>query len=232
MYRIKDWLKSKLHWLNIFKTSATNFKNALIRVVSRVLMKFFGYWISTINENASIINSYFDDTKMTTRKLVLAGILSALAAILQSAGALGGPGYIISMLATLPVVISTVLSFRTGIMTYITTICLLLIINPGEAAIFPFTTGLLGAGLGQGLRLFKKRIVVMAFAALFLTVGITILLCVLRFPVLGPSISTTFELYKIASIYAFSFFYSWLWIEFSIFILKILKRWDSKKHFD
>lgn len=101
---------------------------------------------------------------------------------------------------------------------------LLLIIQPSEIIIFLFTTGLLGLCIGLALRLFKKRAVVVAFAALSLTVGIAVLLYGFRFPVLGPLISSDFRLTTSAIIYAFSFIYSWLWVEISIANLRFLAR--------
>ena len=49
-----------------------------------------------------------------SESIVAAAMLSAVAALLQSSGALGGPGFLISALATLPVAIAAVISVYTA----------------------------------------------------------------------------------------------------------------------
>ena len=74
----------------------------------------------------------------TPRKLMFMALMAALSAILQSAGGfLPGIGYFFSAFATLPILLGTLISVRSGISTYLLTICLLLLIEPTELAIFP-----------------------------------------------------------------------------------------------
>ena len=91
------------------------------------------------------------DQYSNTLKLVLGSVLGAMAALLQAAGLFAGIGYLFSMLATGPTVLATILSIRIGLITYILTTLLLVIIQPTEVLVFLFTTGLLGVGLGIGL---------------------------------------------------------------------------------
>jgi hypothetical protein len=165
------------------------------------------------------INGYSNTTK-----LVAGSLLGAMAAILQSAGIFTGVGYIFSMLTTLPIVISTVFSVRIGFMTYGVTVFLLALFQPSELIVFPFTTGLLGIGLGIGLRFFKKSIPVTFFAGFCLSFGIFLLLYAFRFPVLGPSIKPDFNVKVILGIIAFSLVYSWIWMRVSILGIKILHK--------
>jgi hypothetical protein len=164
-----------------------------------------------------------------TAKLVAGSLLGGMAAILQSAGIFTGVGYIFSMLTTLPIVISTIFSVRIGLMTYGVTVFLLALFQPSELIVFPFTTGLLGIGLGIGLRFLKKSIPVTLFAGICLSFGIFLLLYVFRFPVLGPSIKPDFNMKVILGIIGFSLVYSWIWMRISIMGIKILDKVILKK---
>jgi hypothetical protein len=164
-----------------------------------------------------------------TTKLAAGSLLGAMAAILQSAGFFTGVGYIFSMLTTLPIVISTVFSVRIGFMTYGVTVFLLALFQPSELIVFPFTTGLLGIGLGIGLRFFKKSIPVTLFAGFCLSFGIFLLLYVFRFPVLGPSIKPVFDVKLILGIIGFSLVYSWIWLRISITGINLLDKVILKK---
>jgi hypothetical protein len=157
-----------------------------------------------------------------TTKLVTGSLLGAMAAILQSAGIFSGIGYVFSMLTTLPIVISTVFSLRIGFMTYGVTVFLLALLQPSELIVFPFTTGLLGIGLGIGFRFLKKSILVSFFAGICLSFGILLLLYAFRFPVLGPSISSEWNVKVILGIIAFSLLYSWIWLNVSIMGIRML----------
>lgn len=159
-----------------------------------------------------------------TKSIVVSALLSAIAAILQSAGALGGPGFAVSALVTLPIAAAALLAVHTGIMAYAAAICLLIVLQPSEIIVFSFTTGLLGLGIGFAFRLFKKRAAVVAFAALCLTAGIALLLYIIKFPVLGTSISKDFNAILLPCIYVLSYAYSWLWVEISIISLKFIGR--------
>ncbi|WKB36003.1 hypothetical protein QS257_01435 [Terrilactibacillus sp. S3-3] len=147
--------------------------------------------------------------------------LASMAAIFQSAGGLlPGIGYLISPLSTAPIIFCTILSIRYGLMGYILAIAVLLIMLPSEIIVFPFTTGLLGLGIGGAFMLLKKRIYIIFTASLFLFAGITILLYGIRFPVLGPTASSSFHLFTLVLIYLFSVLYSWLWVEISNVCIK------------
>lgn len=169
------------------------------------------------------------DSYSITTKMVMGAILASLAAIFQSVGVFVGIGYVVSILTTWPIVVATVLTFRMGFMTYILTILLLAIIQPSELFVFPFTTGLLGLSLGLGLRVTKSGPVIVAFAATTLTLGILVLLYALRFPILGPSITSEIDVRVILCVFVFSSLYSWLWLRLSIYGLKTLHRVVQKK---
>jgi hypothetical protein len=164
-------------------------------------------------------------------KLVLGAVFAALAAVFQSAGFFTGIGYAFSILTTLPIFLSTMISIRIGLMSYFITILLLVIIQPTEVFVFPFTTGLLGISLGIAFTLWKSRLGITLFGGITLTAGIMSLLYVFRFPVLGPSISEKFDLKISFLILGFSLFYSWIWMvlgrEAARWFLKAVKKTDT-----
>jgi hypothetical protein len=163
-----------------------------------------------------------------TRAIVIGSLLACLTTILQAAGIFGGIGFLISALSTLPILLGSILYFRMGILSYIAAFLLISLIQPSEFFIFPFTTGLLGISLGFSLRSFKKGIFVTLFSGAALTIGILVILYIIQFPVLGPSVTSNINITTIALILIFSTFYSWIWLKLSIFIIKKANKLWSK----
>lgn len=150
------------------------------------------------------------------KKIVLISLLSSIGAIFQSAGGfLPGVGYFISPLATAPIILCSIFSIPLGLASYILTALLLLILQPAELIIFPFTTGLLGLFIGVSFHLFRKRWGYILSGAAGLAFGISVLLYGVDFPVLGPAISNQFSVPVIGLIFIFSVFYSWIWVVLS-----------------
>ncbi len=181
------------------------------------------YFLRSISEDVRI--AQFEFRKQTkAKKLVLGSFLSCMAVILQGAGELfPGIGYLISLFATLPILIGAMFSFQMGVLSYVLTILLLFIMFPSELVIFPFTTGLLGIGIGAAFSFFKKRLTIISIGALCLTLGMMILLVVFHFPVLGSAVGFSFSFHTAGSIFFFSFLYSWLWVEMALFFFKRIK---------
>lgn len=160
-----------------------------------------------------------------TKHLVTVALLGALAALLQSAGGfLPGPGYLISPFATAPIVLATVMSIRSGLGSYMLALVLLLILQPSELIVFPFTTGLLGLALGYGILRFGNRVKAITFAALVLAAGIALLLYGFRFPILGPSGAMGFRISTLAYVLLFTWIYSAIWLEASLRLLSRIKQ--------
>jgi hypothetical protein len=162
---------------------------------------------------------------MNTKSLVIASLMGAIAAILQSAGNwLPGVGYVISAFSTLPIILLCFTTpFRYACMGFGLACLLLLVIEPTEVFVFPFTTGLLGLCLGKGMSGFKHRISMVLSAAIPLWFGILFLLYVVQFPVLGPDVSSTFNLVTTVGIMIFCMVYSLIWEE--------AVRWIIRKYF-
>jgi hypothetical protein len=150
-----------------------------------------------------------------TERLIWTGLVGVFSAILQSAGGLfPGIGYVISPLATAPIIMLCLLtSVRNGVLAYVMATFILVFIQPSELIIYPFTTGVLGIGLGIGVHYFTNRMSIIICGAFFLWCGILFLLYGLDFPVLGPFVSSTFNIKSVLIIWLFSMFYSWLWTE-------------------
>lgn len=162
-------------------------------------------------------------------RMILGSLLGAIAAILQSAGLIGGIGYAFSMMATGPIVLATILSAQFGLLTYVVTALLLLIIQPSEVLVFLFTTGLLGVALGLGFKWTKRKITVTLSGGLALTTGILLLLLLFHFPILGPSLSSEVNAQAILAIAGFGLFYSWMWMRISMIGIKQVNKRVMKK---
>ncbi len=157
-------------------------------------------------------------------KLILGSIFGCIAAILQAAGGyLPGIGYFLSPLATAPILLCSMFSIPFGVMSYFLTIMLLFILQPTELIVFPFTTGLLGLGIGASFYFFRKRLSIITTGTILLMLGIMSLLFIFHFPVLGPAVSDSFSFLTTGSIFLFAFLYSWLWVEIALVIFKRLK---------
>ncbi|MFS0575404.1 hypothetical protein AB1K83_07215 [Sporosarcina sp. 179-K 3D1 HS] len=179
--------------------------------------------LKIISDDVRLAQSKFRHHTKTNR-LAIGSFLACIAAGLQAAGGLlPGIGYFISPFATLPILIGAMLSVQMGVMSYLLTILLLFILFPSELVIFPFTTGLLGFGIGAAFSFFKKRVSIIIIGAILLTIGILSLLYVFHFPVLGPTVSDSFTFLTAGSVLLFSVLYSWLWVEVGLFFFKKLK---------
>ena len=124
------------------------------------------YFFKSISDDVQFAQLEFrKHSKM--KRLVLGSFLACLAAIFQATGGfLPGIGYFISPFATLPILICTMFSLPIGVMTYFITILLLFILQPSELIVFPFTTGLLGMGIGAAFSLFKRRLSLISVGAI------------------------------------------------------------------
>jgi hypothetical protein len=181
------------------------------------------YFLKDISEEVRSSQLNFHHYKRT-RKLILASIFACLAAILQSFGGFfPGVGYLISPLATAPILLCSLLSIPYSFMSYLLTMMLLVILQPTELIIFPFTTGIVGLGIGASFHFLRKRISIIATGSVLLALGIISLLFILRFPVLGPGVSGSFSLLTTGSILLFTFVYSWIWAGIALAIVKRIK---------
>lgn len=181
------------------------------------------FFLKPISDDIRPVQERFKYHKRTMM-LILVSIFSCVAAILQSAGGfLPGIGYIISPLATAPILLGSILSIPFGVMTYVLTIGLLFILQPTELIIFPFTTGLLGLAVGGAFSILRRRIGIILFGAFLLTLGIASLLYIFRFPILGPIASNSFSVFTTGGILLFSLLYSWLWVEVALAIFQRIK---------
>lgn len=91
-------------------------------------------------------------------KLILGSILACMATILQAAGFLPGIGYFISPLATALILLCSMFSLPFEAISCFLTIMLLFILQPTELIVFPFTTGLLGLGIGASFSPFQEGV--------------------------------------------------------------------------
>lgn len=171
----------------------------------------------------SLINKIYGSWS-STRKLVFAAILSIFAALLQSFGGfLPVIGFLISPFAIVPILLVAMISLQHGFLSYFLTIFLLVLIQPSELFIFPFTTGLLGLGIGWGLRILNRRISIILINCIVLFIGICVPLFVLGFPILGPA-GAVHDPKLLIMILGFTIIYSWFWLEISLYLLYKLSK--------
>lgn len=181
------------------------------------------YFFKPISDEVRLSQIIFNKHKKTM-KLILGSVFACIAAILQAAGGfLPGIGYFLSPLATAPILLCSMFSIPFGVFSYFLTIMLLFILQPTELIVFPFTTGLLGLGIGASFYFFRKRLSIIATGTILLMLGIKSLIFIFHFPVLGPAVSDSFSFLTTVSIFLFAFLYSWLWVEIALIIFKRLK---------
>jgi membrane-associated HD superfamily phosphohydrolase len=181
------------------------------------------YFFKPISNKVRLSQIIFNKHKKT-KKLILMSIFACIAAILQATGGfLPGIGYLLSPLATAPILLGSMFSIQFGVMSYSLTILLLFILQPTELFVFPFTTGLLGLSIGVAFSFFSKRLSIIATGTFLLMVGIMSVLYIFQFPILGPAVSGSFSLLITGSIFLFAFFYSWVWVEIALIIFQRLK---------
>ncbi|WP_164667255.1 hypothetical protein [Virgibacillus doumboii] len=182
------------------------------------------YFLKPVSDEVRSFQQIFDNHKKTM-KLILVSIFACFAAVFQAAGGfLPGIGYFISPLATAPILLGAMFSFSFGVISYFLTIMLLFILQPTELIIFPFTTGLLGLGIGTAFSFFRKRISIIAAGSVLLMLEIMSLLFTFHFPILGPVAGDSFSLLTTGGIFLFTFLYNWLWVELALILFKRIKR--------
>ncbi|WP_174615154.1 hypothetical protein [Virgibacillus ihumii] len=181
------------------------------------------YFFKPVADEVRAFQNIFNK-RNKTMKLILVSIFGCIAAVFQAAGGLlPGIGYFLSPLATAPILLCTMFSIPFGVMSYFLTMMLLLILQPTELIIFPFTTGLLGLGIGAAFSFFRKRISIIVAGSVLLMSGIMSLLVIFQFPILGPVASNSFSFLTIGGVFLFTFFYSWLWVEIGLILFKRIK---------
>lgn len=189
-----------------------------------IIKKAIRYWTKPVSADAVVLHQAFQRSPNGHKETILIAFLGALAAAFQSAGGfLPGIGLLISALAAAPIQVGTVHSIRCGTMSYGIAIALLLIIQPSELIIFPFTTGVLGIFTGAGLLYARNRIGIVLVGAAGLFLGLVILLYGLHFPVLGPAASVSFQVGQLGIVCLFCIVYSWIWLELSLKAIRKLR---------
>ncbi|WP_394120291.1 hypothetical protein [Planococcus donghaensis] len=179
------------------------------------MKQFIAYWQKPVFPSASSAHAITGHTHM----LIISALLAALAAIFQSAGGLvPGIGYLISPFSTLPIVVASCISLASGFFAYVVAIGLLLMLQPGELFIFPFTIGLLGLAIGLSIKLLERRLPIVLLSGAVLFMGISFVAFVLQFPIFGSTPATGGAILLIMLV--FSLIYSFLWVEISRFFLR------------
>jgi hypothetical protein len=176
-------------------------------------------WSKDIQETILPLMGKIRSRQSLTFKLVATAFLGLIAAIFQSAGGwIPGIGMLISPFSSAPIIFSMLIGLSYGFLCYFLTIFLLLLLQPSELIVFPFTTGIMGIGIGLSLLVVNRIWKAVILSAIFLTSGICFLLYGVRFPILGPFL-IEFNMWNILIIFLFSLVYCWLWTELFLRLL-------------
>ncbi|WP_051348757.1 hypothetical protein [Peribacillus kribbensis] len=100
----------------------------------------------------------------------------------------------------------------------------MLIIQPSELFVYPFTTGLLGLTLGIAFKLTSHRLYILSAGAASLTAGIFFVLHVLGFPLLGPDIKSVLSPKAFMILLLSSILYSGIWLMIGKRVIAMLKK--------
>ncbi|GAB6137949.1 hypothetical protein [Halanaerobaculum tunisiense] len=158
---------------------------------------------------------------MTATKLSRLAILATLAACLQiSAGFFPGIGHLLSIFCTVPIILAGLSGVLTVNITFFTATLIIFFIQPPEAPIFLFTTGLLGLIIGYGLNSNWNKLKLIVYSSIGLGIGIHILSLGLNIPIMGGWTKNLGLLGRPIFIFIFSLAYSYLW---SLFLPQIQK---------
>lgn len=171
-----------------------------------------GRVISYLKSDLNLVNPW-QNQQTSFLKMILYGVgTGILGTICCAFGMLGGFGLVISALATLPIIIASLVSIGSGVISYFIIFLLLCVIQPSEAYVYLMTQGLLGVVIGIGFKVCKKQMTIVLSSAISLFLGIIFILTVAQFPVLGPSVGPNISWSIILTILLFSIVYSWIWI--------------------
>lgn len=120
-----------------------------------------------------------------SQNICMGAMLASLAVVIQSS-----PLYIpilgvsLSAFSTLPVALAGNLNIITGILVYIISGILVSLWSVSQALIFFCTSGILGLSMGVCMKKRLPLLAVIIFPAILLSLGISIVGCVLKIPIL------------------------------------------------
>lgn len=171
------------------------------------------YWKEDVKWGISPFIFQLRTERRTAFKVVAAILMGGMSTFIHLAGDFH---LLITLIATAPIIIAMLIGPPYGLMSYALTVLLLLWGNPSQLIVFSLGTGLLAVGIGLSIFLFNKRWTIISLSSFILTVGLSILLYALNYPLF-------FEVHMIhvPLLLIVSFIYSWLWIELVIMLLPV-----------
>ncbi|RKD30041.1 hypothetical protein [Thermohalobacter berrensis] len=157
-----------------------------------------------------------------TKFLTYGGILTCLAAVFQIIPAILGEIFIfMTIFSAFPIYFISRLSPKLGLIAYITTFFLVLLVSFHEAIFFLFTNGALGISLGIFRCHTSNKVIVSILSALTLTLSLSILNFIIGIQVFGFSIPGIL-LVQVCLIYSFSLVYCSLYLKVSDVIFDLI----------
>ncbi len=149
----------------------------------------------------------------TLQNLVRYSLLASIATLLQiSVIFLPGLGRILGAFNTLPIALAARISPRGGILCYIISTWLTLVMIPSEAPLLVLCTGPLGVALGWGLHLSAGKRKTALSGALIFMCGLLLITLLLGLPVFGPILQGKGLIIMLGFYAGFAWVYSYAWL--------------------
>lgn len=151
--------------------------------------------------------------KLYHNNIAFLGLFISIAALLQAvAGFIPGIGHFLSIFSTLPVLIAGKDRVFSGIATYIVASFVIFFIQPLEAPIFIFGTGLLGLVLGICINSGINLVFTTVLSGAILSSGMIALVSIVGIDPFGGITAGLISIYKYTLFFIFSLIYSILWV--------------------
>ena len=183
------------------------------------------YLIKPVPSFPNDIHRHISTSWSTTKMLAFAAFMAAFAAIFQSAGGLlPGIGFFISPLSTAPILFAMLISCPFRYVHILSHNRFITSDTASRIIYFSIYNGCSGLSLGWSFRFLSTSLAILLTNGISLLIGICIPLFVLGFPVFGPDSFSSITLTALLILFGFSLLYSWIWLEFGMFLLRKLSK--------
>lgn len=161
---------------------------------------------------------------MKTKILVIASLLSAIAALFQLIPVIFSEAFLLlTVFSAIPIYIVSRINYKAGILSYFAASLIIMTLSVHESLFFLCTNGIVGLSLGIFSGFFNKRFIICLFSSLILTTSLSILNYGIGIPVLGMKIPGTI-INQISILLLFSFVYSIFYLYISNYIFNSFKK--------
>lgn len=169
------------------------------------------------------------DKGKALQSLVRYSLLASITTLLQiSVVLLPGVGHILGAFNTLPIAIATYISPQGGILCYLVSLWLTLVIAPSETPLLALCTAPLGVFIGWGLTRSFPKSGTIVIGTISFTIGMFLITKLLGIPAFGPVLAGNTFTTMLLFYAGFSFVYSWAWFGLVEKVIRQLQRLGVK----